>query len=106
MEIKDVLILLLTIVTTIIGIIVKFPRKSETTVPDYPYEGYSKNGGNEKTYLTPMKFAADDILRVGKDYHTSNLCAPNILYPINEPDVDYDSKMPANCPMAIFLQSP
>ena len=83
-----------------------FPKKKKDNVL-----GVGINNEGELQDIVPgLPYIHPGVFRIGQPiktekYQTANLCNPNILYPINLPDVNYGSKMPADCPMARYVQS-
>lgn len=58
----------------------------------------------DENYITPTIFEVG-VLK-DRPFQASNNCLPNVLYPINDLDVDYGSKMPDNCKCDQFVQAP
>lgn len=42
----------------------------------------------------------------GEKWRSANLCNDKVLYPIQQLEVDYGTKMPKNCPCTEFVQAP
>lgn len=57
-----------------------------------------------KKYIRPKQYELGLIK--GKPYKTANLCNDNVLYPIQQLEVDYGSKIPDDCPCTQFIRSP
>jgi len=64
----------------------------------------SSKAAYPKRFITPKEFTVGLMDTPG--CNPANLCGAKILYPLNNPDVDYGSKMPEGCPCAQFLESP
>jgi hypothetical protein len=60
----------------------------------------------DSNYITPDKFDVGVITDPEKKVVSSSLCNKNVLFPLTQPNVDYGSKYPDNCPCLQFVQSP
>jgi hypothetical protein len=58
----------------------------------------------EGPYLEPKEFTIGPVKQAV--YKSANLCDPTVLKPIIPVYVDYESKMPNNCPCTKYLEPP
>lgn len=68
------------------------------------YDNYTPSVPPEGPYLTPKEFSIGPVEQ--PVYRSANLCDSTVLKPIIPVYVDYDSKMPDNCPCTKYLQPP
>lgn len=67
------------------------------------------NTDNGETYkhpvITEYDFSIGNIENT-KECIYANPCNDKVLYPISEPNVDYDSTYPSNCKCLEFIETP
>ena len=68
------------------------------------YDNYTPPEGPEGPYIEPKDFSIGTVEQ--PVYRSSNLCDSTVLKPIIPVYVDYDSKMPDNCPCTKYLEPP
>lgn len=63
-----------------------------------------RNNNVNRKYIKEDEYYKSPGVRLDKKSFSNN-CIPSTLYPINQLDVDYGSKIKSDCPCLIYTQS-
>lgn len=118
MSSKKMLIGVVIVGLCLIIVMILFLRKKDRkkkkvsfkSIPNKASENSSGKRSEENTNIISEPYIFPHNRNVGiitgRPWESANLCDKSVLYPIQQLEVDYGSKMPNDCPCTEFVRAP